>query len=153
MHEEDRRGREIRGHDVADTGVLVADALSAHPGDPSHEIFLENRLAAHWYAGQPLSAIEPVSRVIKQFSPRSVPPDQWARIEGLVRHSVRQAVLVSAHSAEALMNVVTQLALWVESIGQPLSAEVVFHPDTIDRFAKEAWRWRWRLARRTRTLR
>ena len=36
------------------------------------------------------------------------------------------------------MNVVTQLAVWVESIGQPLSAEVVFHPDTVDRFAKEA---------------
>ena len=37
------------------------------------------------------------------------------------------------------MNVVTQLAVWVESIGQPLTAEVVFHPDTVDRFAKEAW--------------
>ncbi len=36
------------------------------------------------------------------------------------------------------MNVVTQLAVWVESIGQPLTAEVVFHPDTVDRFAKEA---------------
>jgi hypothetical protein len=36
------------------------------------------------------------------------------------------------------MNVVTQLALWVQSIGQPLTAEVVLHPDTVDRFATEA---------------
>jgi integrase len=33
------------------------------------------------------------------------------------------------------MNVVTQLTVWVDTIGQPLRPDVVFHPDTIDRFA------------------
>ena len=135
---EDRQDSEIRGLVVADPGARVAGAASGPAGRRSVDSFLEARLAAHWYAGQPLGADEPVSRVIKQFSPRSVSPGQWDRIEGLVRDSVRRAVPGSAHSAEALMNVVTQLAVWVDSIGQPLSAEVVFHPDTVDRFAKEA---------------
>jgi hypothetical protein len=100
--------------------------------------FLEDRLAQLWYAGQPLRADERVSAVINRFSPRSVLPARWARIEALVRDAVRRAAPASAHSAEALMNVVTQLALWVDSIGQPLSADVVFHPDTVDRFATEA---------------
>jgi len=136
--EQDRREREVRGHVVADNGVPVAGAESGTAGRRSLESFLEQRLATDWYAGQPLSVGESVRGVINRFSPRSVPSGQWARIEGLVRDSVRRAVPVSAHSAEALMNVVTQLAVWVESIGQPLSAEVVFHPDTVDRFAKEA---------------
>ena len=136
--DEDRRDTRARGHVVADGDVPVAGAGSGTAGCRSLESFLEHRLATSWYAGQPLSVGESVSRVINRFSPRSVPPAQWARIEGLVRDSVRRAVPVSAHSAAALMNVVTQLAVWVESIGQPLSAEVIFHPDTVDRFAKEA---------------
>jgi integrase len=136
--EQDQRDKEVGGHVVADPGVPVAGAESGTAGRRSLETFLEIRLAAEWYAGQPLCVGESVSQVINRFSPRSVPPAQWARIEGLVRDSVRHAVPVSAHSAEALMNVVTQLAVWVQTIGQPLTAEVVFHPDTVDRFAKEA---------------
>lgn len=128
----------VEGHAVADQVIAVAGAESEAAARRSLDSFLEQRLAADWYAGQPLGVGESVSGVINRFSPRSVPPSQWARIEGLVRDSVRRAVPGSAHSAEALMNVVTQLAVWVESIGQPLSAEVVFHPDTVDRFAKEA---------------
>ena len=136
MDEEDRQAKGFTGHRAADRPDPLVDSVPAASG--SLASFLEDRRAELWYAGQPLRADEPVSGVIDRFSPRSVPPARWARIEELVRDAVRRAVPVSAHSAEALMNVVTQLALWLESIGQPLTAEVVIHPDTVDRFATEA---------------
>jgi hypothetical protein len=127
----------VEGDPVAE-GVDPPAGASAYSDHRFLDGFLEDRQAELWYAGQPVRGEEPVSEVINRFSPRSVPPAQWARVESLVRESVRRATPVSAHSAEALMNVVTQLALWVHSIGQPLSAEVVLHPDTVDRFATEA---------------
>jgi hypothetical protein len=35
------------------------------------------------------------------------------------------------------MTVVTQLVVWVDTLGLPLEEGVVFHPDSIDRFARE----------------
>jgi hypothetical protein len=132
--EQDRRGGGVQGHSVATKAGLVALGVSERSGPRSLESFLQDRQAEHWYAGQPVRAGEPVSQVINRFSPRSLPPGQWARIEALVRESVRQASPVTAHTAEGLMTKITQLAAWVDTIGQPLEPEVVFHPDTIDRF-------------------
>ena len=102
---------------------------------PSGSVSFEaDRTADRWFAGQPVRIDEPVSQVINRFSPRSLPTGQWARIEALVRESVRQATPATAHIAEGLMTKITQLAAWVDTIGQPLEPEVVFHPDTIDRF-------------------
>lgn len=131
---ENRRGRGVRGHGVATDAGPVDFAVSEFSGPGSAESFLEDRRAEHWYAGQPVRAGEPVSQVINRFSPRSLPHGQWARIERLVRDSVRQASPATAHTAEGLMTKITQLAAWVDTIGQPLEPEVVFHPDTIDRF-------------------
>ena len=108
-------------------------AADAHLNTPFHS----DRLADKWYAGQPIDVGESVAQVIDRFSPRSVPADQWGRVKGLVRDSVKKAAPVTAHSAEAMSTVVTQLVVWVDAIGQPLEPEVVFHPDTIDRFALE----------------
>ena len=79
-----------------------------------------------------------MTEAIARYSPRSVPTDVWRRIEILVRTWVRQAEPGAVYEAQYLLNVVTQLALWVEGLGQPLELEIVFHPDTIDRFAREA---------------
>ena len=132
--EEHRQDGGVGGHGVADPGVPVAGADSGTAVRRSLESFLEQRLAAEWYAGQPLGVGESVSGVINRFSPRSVPPCQWARIEGLVRDSVRRADPSNGHLAEAYLNVVTQLAVWVDTIGQPLTRDVVFDPETVDRF-------------------
>ena len=35
------------------------------------------------------------------------------------------------------MAVGTQPAVWVDTLGLPVEPEVVFHPDTVDRFATE----------------
>ena len=79
-----------------------------------------------------------VSRAIAQFSPRSVPHGQWSRIADLVRDSAEKAAPASAYRAGHLMTVATELALWIDKIGLPLEAGVVFHPDHIDRFILEA---------------
>jgi hypothetical protein len=139
VHEqEDPKGKGVKGHPVADPGAPLIVGASTDSGLTSVADFLKVRQAELWYAGQPLCAEEPVSQVINRFSPRTVPAAQWARIEELVRAAVRCAAPVSAHSAEALMNVMTQLAIWVDAIGQPLTPDVVLHPDTVDRFASEA---------------
>ena len=72
-------------------------AADAHLNTPFHS----DRLADKWYAGQPIDVGESVAQVIDRFSPRSVPADQWGRIKGLVRDSVKKAAPVTAHSAEA----------------------------------------------------
>jgi hypothetical protein len=128
--QEDQGSRGRRGRGRADHSRLAAYSPADASSDVLVESFLLDQSSEHWYAGQPLHADKPVSQVINRFSPRSVPPDQWCRIEGLVRDSVRRADPSSGHLAEALMNVVTQLAVWVDTIGQPMRPDVVFHPDT-----------------------
>ena len=87
--------------------------------------------------GGPIACAESVSKAINQFSPRRLSPEVWGRVEALVRASVRQAEPISVYDARSLLNVVTQLAVWVDQVGQPLEPSVVFHPDTVDRFVLE----------------
>jgi integrase len=78
-----------------------------------------------------------VTRAVQRFSPRSIAPATWHRIERLVRSSVEKAIPTTVYKAQALMTVVTELVVWVDTLGLPLDPGVVFHPDTIDRFARE----------------
>jgi len=78
-----------------------------------------------------------VTRAIQRFSPRGLSPATWSRIEDLVRSSVVTATPTTVYDAQALMTVVTELVVWVDTLGLPLDPVVVFHPDTIDRFARE----------------
>ena len=113
-----------------------ADLVVSTLGTPLQS-FYADREAEHWVAGEPARPAESVTKAIKQFSPLSVPGEVWRRIEDLVKSSVRQAEPTSVYSAKALMTVVTQLVIWIDSLGLPLEPEVVFHPDNIDRFASE----------------
>jgi integrase len=78
-----------------------------------------------------------VTQAIKQFSPNDVPADLWARVEGLVCESATKAAPTSAYSAKSLMTVVTELVIWIDTVGLPLDPVVIFHPDNIDRFAAQ----------------
>jgi len=67
-----------------------------------------------------------------------MPPEVWQQVETFVRASVGQAEPGAVYEARRLMNVVAQLATWADRLGLPLEPRVVFHPDTVDRFAREA---------------
>jgi len=54
----------------------------------------------------------------------------------VVREWVKQAEPTTVYGAQALMTVVTELVVWLDTLGLPLDPAVVFHPDTIDRFAR-----------------
>jgi len=100
--------------------------------------FRADRATERWVAGEPARPGESVTKAIKQFSPISVPPEVWHRVGDLVRDSVRRAEPTSVYSAKSLMTVVTQLVIWVDTMGLPIEPGVVFHLDNIDRFASEA---------------
>ena len=78
-----------------------------------------------------------VAKAVARFSPRHLPQQTWARVKPLVRAWVEQADPTTVYEAGALMTVVTQLVVWTDTLGLPLDATVVFHPDTIDRFARD----------------
>ncbi len=99
--------------------------------------FFDDRRAEDWFASQPIRPGESVSDAITRFSPGSLPEETWRRIGAVVRTSVHAAAPHTVYSARALMAVVTQLAVWVDTLGLPIEPEVAFHPDTIDRFATE----------------
>lgn len=126
----------------------VEESRTAQVGDqkdqeipPGHHgsiaSFLADREAQVWCAGEPVRIGESVSEAIARFSPQKVPAKIWASIEVFVRECVDRAAPTTVYDAGALMTVVSQLVLWVHTLGQPIETAVVFHPDTIDRFTRE----------------
>jgi len=79
-----------------------------------------------------------VSEAITGYSPLRMAPEVWGRVEEFVRDVVRRAEPGAVYEARRLMNVVAQLAAWADRCGLGLAPEVVLHPDTIDRFVREA---------------
>jgi len=78
-----------------------------------------------------------VAETIARFSPRSLPPSAWARIEAPARQWVSHAALTDTREAVVVMSVVSQLLVWADGHGEPLEPEVLLHPETIDRFLAE----------------
>ena len=134
------QGREVRFLDVAAEPVTAARGSDKEPLAPQPApSFLADRDALHWYDGEPLrDDSTSVTGKIGQFRPKAIPADAWARIEPVVQKSVEAAKPETGHRATALMNAVTQLASWADTIGQPLEPEILFHPEIIDRFVFEA---------------
>jgi len=99
--------------------------------------FLLDRLAENWVAGEPRRAGQSVTKAIAKFSPPRVPPDVWARIESTVRNSVETAAPASVYSAHTLLSITTQIAVWADTLGQPIDPDVLLHPEVIDRFISE----------------
>jgi integrase len=120
------------------SGPTIAVATPSPPylGSPNPG-FLADEAATECAGGGPLQTDRGVSAAINHFSPRRLAPEVWHRIEDFVQSSVQQAAPTTAYDARALMTVVTQLAVWTDTLGLPLEAPVVFHPDVIDRFARE----------------
>lgn len=83
------------------------------------------------------SACRSVAEAIERFTPTRVPPEIWTAIEDPVRQWVRTAEPVDPQRARSMLNVVVQIAHWVALAGEPLDAEVVLHPNTIDRFVRD----------------
>jgi hypothetical protein len=98
---------------------------------------LADREAERWDHGQPVRDSDDVSRFISRFSPSEVPPEVWARIGAPVRDWVGRAEPQPLERARNLMNAVSQLAVWADTLGLPLEAEVLLRPETIDRFVVE----------------
>jgi hypothetical protein len=117
-------------------GSLVDPGTAASNGGVSSS-FERDRLAEHWDAGQPVRPEDSVSAIVARFSPRAVPEKTWARIGPVVRASVEESVPRTRYSAQLLLTIVTELAIWVDTLGLPVEPRVLFHPDTVDRFATE----------------
>jgi hypothetical protein len=117
-----------RGGYEEGSGKLADEAISS---------FERERHAPRWSGSEPVRADESVSDTIARFTPDSVPASQWAHIGPTVRRWAEAAAPESAYSARTLLSIATQLVVWTESIGLPLKADTILHPDVIDRFVTE----------------
>jgi len=120
------RGSEARG---------VPDP--AHAGSAAAASFVHDREAV-WLDGEPLRD-DPasLSAVIDRFRPERVPDEAWHRIGDLVRAAVAATEPSGRYRAHTLLNCGTQLAYWADTVGQPMTPETLFDPETIDRFIVE----------------
>jgi integrase len=121
----------------AATPVQLAGSTSRVATLVPSALFEADGAAMRWTPGGSLRQERSVSDAIARFSPREVPRDLWDRIVGPVRTWAGMAPSCDAAEAGALMTVLTQLAVWADTLGLPLSPDALFHPDTIDRFARE----------------
>lgn len=123
-----------------DTRVALGPDAHEHLGTTGPRAagsFLAERGVGHWFAGEPVRPGDSVSDTIVRFSPADVPPAQWARIGPVVRSAVEQAAPTTVYEAGTLLSTVTQLAIWADTLGQPIEPGALFHPDLLDRFATE----------------
>lgn len=114
--------------------VAEADGGGTAANGPRPEIFSPGRPSV---AGGGPALSDSVKRAITRFSPRSVAPEVWAEIQPLTQEWVAHSSPADAEKVSAAMGIVAQLLLWVRDHGEPLVAEVVLHPETIDRFLVE----------------
>lgn len=100
----------------------------------SNSAFVAARNAERWDAGQPVRTGWTVADVIDSFIPRDVPFELWVQVAALVRDAATKTRPKSPYRAEILMSTISGLVHWCHREGMPVSTEVVFHPDTIDRY-------------------
>lgn len=96
-----------------------------------------DRLSTAWDGGEPMRPERTVSGTIDRFRPQDVPDEIWRRIGALVRSSVATAAPDKPFVADHAMTVVAQLVVWADRLGVVLEPQVVFHPETIERFLVE----------------
>jgi len=106
------------------------------PAEPDSS-FTQERQTESWDRGQPLRPGDTVSAAIARFSPKDVPDEVWARIQPVVTAAVTGSTPATPGVARRHLTIATQLAVWADRIGVPLEHEVLFHPETIDRYIKE----------------
>ena len=99
--------------------------------------FDQERRTEVWDRGEPLRPGDSVSAAIARFSPKDIPDEVWARIQPVVTAAVTGSTPATPGVARRHLTIATQLAVWADRIGVPLEHEVLFHPETIDRYIKE----------------
>jgi hypothetical protein len=71
---------------------------------------------------------------IARFDPRQLPPDVWVAVAPLAREAAAKAEPRNKREAVELMSQTAQLLAWCHGQGIELDPNVVFLPDTIDRY-------------------
>jgi hypothetical protein len=71
---------------------------------------------------------------IARFNPRSVPREAWAVIAPLARDAVAKVEPDTSRDATELLSRTALLLWWCHGQGLELTSEVVFAPETLDRF-------------------
>lgn len=117
----------------------TGDRPRRRPGPPPRlpATFFDDRRRLDWDRGQPLRSGRTVSGIIGAFHPKDLPEDLWERIQAFVREMVTVSVPARPFMADNRMAVVAQFAAWADRIGLPLDADLLFDPETIDRFLIE----------------
>jgi hypothetical protein len=107
------------------------------PRTGSHDFdFLRDRMLAT-DGSSFLAKGETVRQYVLKYRPRDLPPETWNAIAPLVQE-IAPLVAFTPGSARSAASLLTQHLWWCHDIGLPLEKRIVFHPDTIDRFAVEA---------------
>jgi hypothetical protein len=75
-----------------------------------------------------------VELTIARFDPRRVPSEVWAEISPLARESAKKAGPRDKSDATQLMSLAAGLLVWCHGQGIDLNPNVVFLPDTLDRY-------------------
>ena len=89
------------------------------------------RRATHWCAGGDVEAR------IGAYRPQIVDESTWAKVRPFVLGCIGQLPDKGWPVAIRTLRVLTQLTAWVVGQGMALDAEVIFDPDTIERFVVE----------------
>jgi hypothetical protein len=76
---------------------------------------------------------------VARFRPKDIAPQVWAVVAPLARDAVAKANPADDRDATELMSRTAALLVWCNSQGLELRPEVVFHPDTLDRFIATAY--------------
>jgi hypothetical protein len=71
---------------------------------------------------------------IARFDPRRLPPDVWVAVAPLARQAAAKTEPRNKREAVELMSRTAGLLAWCHSQGMALTTEVVFAPDTLDRY-------------------
>jgi hypothetical protein len=74
---------------------------------------------------------------IARFEPSRIPPDIWAQIAPLAREAAAKAAPRDKREATELMSRTAALLWWCHGQGMEFKAEIVFAPDTIDRYVAQ----------------
>jgi len=121
---------------AGDYGGVHAPRAVCPQAEPAGAFDLE-RQTGSWEHGEPLRPGDTVSAAIARFSPRDVPDEVWERIRPVVATAVTGSNPATPGVARRHLTIATQLAVWANRIGVSLEHEVLFHPETIDRYIKE----------------
>lgn len=77
-----------------------------------------------------------LDRTIETYAPEGLAPDRWGRVRPVVLEAVRAVQPATRQRAVVLLMRCAYLAAWVDSTDRALRRDVVFHPDTVEEFAR-----------------